>query len=534
LRRESDKHDHSKIPLVVGTLKSGISSFYGTLKSTDSGFNYDQLSNEGTGLVSWKLGRGLTDELSDRIGPVVHLVRHPLTVVSVLMQECFCFSDKATRETNAKEEARTLSYLQKADPQFPVDKNVMTQALYHWVHWNKMIMKNYPDAKIMFAEDLDPPTFFAYIKRPIIEISPWGHPRSFVPESQKANITWDDVERNVDDPRLIEEAQALLKQMNYFINPPLKVNAIHYSCEDQTHFLVNFLSILPYSPERPFRFRFNRKLDHYGIIKSKDIPPYSVLYLIAFQKKWQDYVEIGERNPGLVVQVLKDEYCTYNPFDIPNTSLMYHGFYHFELFKNNKVLWTPLGVRKIFPRVLPHEILPPTNRAYAFSLIVSLSTSSSRAELAKIARRIAVPSFIHTIEEWSGNFTGYLGPEEYKKKLLNSVFTLSPRGHNPECYRMYEACETGSIPIIEEWSAPANEQHCDGAFEPFYRSNAPFIYIKDWSKLGSLLKTWLEDPVALLQKQKDVMEWYFKFKLEIIQGYENNLAGVWLKDTISP
>ena len=32
--------------------------------------------------------------------------------------------------------------------------------------------------------------------------------------------------------------------------------------------------------------------------------------------------------------------------------------------------------------------------------------------------------------------------------LLDSTFTLCPAGHNPECYRMYEAAEAGSIPIV--------------------------------------------------------------------------------------
>ena len=44
--------------------------------------------------------------------------------------------------------------------------------------------------------------------------------------------------------------------------------------------------------------------------------------------------------------------------------------------------------------------------------------------------------------------TGSVRYSDYRKVLLNSTFTLSPMGHNLECYRWFEAAEAGSIPII--------------------------------------------------------------------------------------
>ncbi len=36
-----------------------------------------------------------------------------------------------------------------------------------------------------------------------------------------------------------------------------------------------------------------------------------------------------------------------------------------------------------------------------------------------------------------------LEPDRYQKALLDSRFTLSPAGHNAECFRTWEALEAG-------------------------------------------------------------------------------------------
>ena len=148
---------------------------------------------------------------------------------------------------------------------------------------------------------------------------------------------------------------------------------------------------------------------------------------MANEKKWQHYIELGATNPSSVMMIHKDEYCEYDPRDIPGIGLAYHGYWDTNMTEQKAVHWFPLGVRKIFPRILPEEITPSSQRLYLFNLIVSLSTSSSRQELADIARSLEYPSFIHTISEWNKDFKGYIGPEEYKEKLLESIFTLSPR-----------------------------------------------------------------------------------------------------------
>ena len=38
--------------------------------------------------------------------------------------------------------------------------------------------------------------------------------------------------------------------------------------------------------------------------------------------------------------------------------------------------------------------------------------------------------------------------QAYRDVLLSSVFTLCPTGHSPETFRLFEAAEAGSIPIV--------------------------------------------------------------------------------------
>ena len=163
------------------------------------------------------------------------------------------------------------------------------------------------------------------------------------------------------------------------------------------------------------------------MLESRKIPRHSVMTLMANERKWREYIKLSETNPSSVMMIHKDEYCEYDPHSLLNVGLAYHGYWDANMIDHQAVLWFPLGVRKIFPRILPEEITLSSQRRYLFNLIVSLSTSSSRKELADIARSLEYPSFIHTISKWNRDFKGYIGPQEYKERLLESTFTLSPR-----------------------------------------------------------------------------------------------------------
>ena len=162
-------------------------------------------------------------------------------------------------------------------------------------------------------------------------------------------------------------------------------------------------------------------------MKTGKIPLHSIMILMATKGQWRESQKLSAANPSTVILLHRDEYCEYDLRKIPEIGLAYHGYYDTNMTDEKPVFWFPLGVRKIFPRIFPEDITLSSQRPYLFNLIVSLSTSSSRQELAEIARSLDYPSFIHTISQWNRDFKGYIGPEEYKERLLQSTFTLSPR-----------------------------------------------------------------------------------------------------------
>lgn len=63
--------------------------------------------------------------------------------------------------------------------------------------------------------------------------------------------------------------------------------------------------------------------------------------------------------------------------------------------------------------------------------------------------------YLHLTDHWDANPNNpnnpnsYLNSSEFHDILVNSVFTVCPRGHSVEQFRIYEAIEAGSIPILE-------------------------------------------------------------------------------------
>jgi len=186
-------------------------------------------------------------------------------------------------------------------------------------------------------------------------------------------------------------------------------------------------------------------------------------------------------------------------------------------------VYLPLGAREEFKRVKPSEVRLALDREYVFNFVGSL-TSFARKVLAKEfkTKLSKVKNFVHIAPKWKKQVTkanGYVLPGEYRKILLNSVFTLCPQGHNPEAYRIYEAIEAGSIPIvtIDEFY---RSHECQGAFKPLITQGAPFVFLNSWSELSAFLEKIWRDPERIQQMQIDTMEWYSKFMHKVASQFE--------------
>ena len=134
--------------------------------------------------------------------------------------------------------------------------------------------------------------------------------------------------------------------------------------------------------------------------------------------------------------------------------------------------------------------------------------------------------FLHNHRTWSKESTGglesadeALRPELYQATLLDSVFTLSPSGHNPETFRIFEAAEAGSIPIVDNATAyyaastaTTAPVACSDPWRPFLASGAPFVWVQTWDRVEETLKALrAEGPAAAARRQSKLREWYAAF-----------------------
>jgi hypothetical protein len=104
--------------------------------------------------------------------------------------------------------------------------------------------------------------------------------------------------------------------------------------------------------------------------------------------------------------------------------------------------------------------------------------------------------------------------------LLESTFTLAPSGHNPECFRLYEAVESGSIPVVATDEYYRNHQCKDSLI---HWLSSPIIVLESWSELMSTLQQLLEEPEALDKRQAELRAWYDDYMRSSVTNFESFL-----------
>ncbi|PFX30149.1 Transmembrane protein 5 [Stylophora pistillata] len=132
--------------------------------------------------------------------------------------------------------------------------------------------------------------------------------------------------------------------------------------------------------------------------------------------------------------------------------------------------------------------------------------------------------FIKTRGTWSPGESSK-SANDYHYALANSDLTLNPVGMNTECYRIYEACSYGSVPVIEDVVTPGNCRK--GEKSPLHllkASKAPFIYVKDWNDLPMIIEN--EKHLThgeVVERRKKVLLWYKTFKESMRDNFVETL-----------
>lgn len=108
--------------------------------------------------------------------------------------------------------------------------------------------------------------------------------------------------------------------------------------------------------------------------------------------------------------------------------------------------------------------------------------------------------------------------------VSESIFTLSPGGHHPECYRIYEAIEAGSIPVLvkSDLIIESKDQHpCIGALNHWV--NSPAILVLDkWSDLYPTMDQLMNGPKHVLDDMQNNMRvWYEEYMKRTVERFED-------------
>ena len=112
---------------------------------------------------------------------------------------------------------------------------------------------------------------------------------------------------------------------------------------------------------------------------------------------------------------------------------------------------------------------------------------------------------------------------------------MCPAGVNTECYRIYEACSYGSVPVVEDvmtaGSCGNSSVYHNAPLQLLKSMNAPFIFIKNWKELPAILEK--EKTIILqekIQRRKRLLQWYQYFKAELKMRFINIVESSFLKN----
>ena len=241
----------------------------------------------------------------------------------------------------------------------------------------------------------------------------------------------------------------------------------------------------------------------YNIIENeKNIESKDILIIIdsSIEKKVEFYVKLKLLCSKVFLFHLGDEAGTNNFSPVYNNcDFVWRTFCSNKFFINDKVKCIPIGYKS---GVVNKE---KKIRKFKWSF-VGTPHKTSRHDLLFQYSDIE-PFFCHKTKEFDKKI---ISVDEMSEVLSSTEFMPCPNGFvHPETYRLYEALECGSIPIVEN-----TYQYYDRLFP-----ENPFIKINKWSDAKAMIKNWNSNQIA--EKRKECEVWWNEYK-EKIQVYVKN------------
>jgi hypothetical protein len=211
------------------------------------------------------------------------------------------------------------------------------------------------------------------------------------------------------------------------------------------------------------------------------------------------------------------------PPQVSPTFKQYYSRRHEQTFPG-EFKWFPLGPRFEFKRPASFPG-PGISRRLLFNFIGS-PTSHARQRLATAWDGAAETSGIptdrvkfHLAQEWAADTSqGNFEPSKYAAILQDSTFTLCPQGNSIDQFRIYEAIESGSIPVVALENGLANKTLAPGTMA------SPMIFIVQWEPDTFVQLAAMERDVAgIAARQNALQTWYQRLLDDTLTTLEGNL-----------
>jgi hypothetical protein len=216
-----------------------------------------------------------------------------------------------------------------------------------------------------------------------------------------------------------------------------------------------------------------------------------------------------ELNPKLkeYFNTYKEKNISFNLYHISNEQLnhncsyydwaknVFRNYYDASINKEN-VITLPLGYKGGFFNK-NQDYLLFEDKEYDFCFVGQLK--NDRFELVDVIRTFE-KNFVHLTHQWDC-------PTSINSKDLFKIYSKTflipcPMGNvNQDTFRICEVLESGSIPVIRQYS---NNEYFKNIF-----GDHPIPVVKSWSELNELSQIIKNNPN---QKIKEINEWYVNFK----------------------
>jgi hypothetical protein len=180
-------------------------------------------------------------------------------------------------------------------------------------------------------------------------------------------------------------------------------------------------------------------------------------------------------------------------------------------FNPRHVMQLPLGFMAGLSRAAVK--LGTAHRRYLWSFI-GQAAKASRPEMIRALLPID-PKFTHITD--SGQSVPLMGRDEYQQILCDTVFVPAPMGNvNLDSFRLYEALECGSIPVVEKRIS----------LDYFARllGEHPLPTFASWAQAAALIREMRSDRGRLDGLQRECVEWWTNYKQKLREGIQNFLT----------